>query len=754
MFVSNAKSMRNRLFYLTGILVFSSLFITELSFAQRRKKKEKDVVISIYDVDTLTNPIPLQRQLWHNRIDEAQALADRMDGMQDGKITYVADPVYTSVLTQAIMQDVDHYQVMIENMPIPLQGGVSEGQVRIGYLSNLVELMRKYNQDAKSDPVYWRRVVNNFRELVIAKQENRLYDYVVAHPDIYTMANSQVLDADKGAKAYVFVEVGRSNPKMMIKRLSEFANEPFADEIIGLAARVVPHEIYNYASSTNYTLSGAVRRSKDPLVQSIVRIADESKVPLKAMPFLSDIYNKRKTIAEIDKITADPDLFYKNLVRLKLEGETLGGDTYTNELQYRGLKYVRDMNDLHTEKDPIRFKGIDGFKPEELYFIMVYGQDEIYTSSFVGTFNRMMERMGDSVKGGDLLDKVRYDKFRTFIRMCAGYNTLSQFLTTMTPDKKLKLMSDFIAGLEKGKEEDLEDAVDVADAFGSIEEQELLNFLQKEVKINYEHSYKVRSMKGMRVYALLTTLFNGLKASDNQKALQKQSEILSLPPINLVPYKNLVDDSGVVYQQVFFYGDEDGKTSFSSFLGSFRDGKWKITPSKYWTVINSTAGKPTVIYANNPLPEPEDEEAQKELSKFLDSKNIHPTIVIHRGHSYHLPLTLERLNKYARVVMLGSCGGYHNLGTVLDLSPDAHIISSKQTGAMNVNEQIIKLLNAKIVEGKDIDWINMWQDLSGYFTTKLPKYKDTFDDYVPPHKNLGAIFIKAYRRLSGSEEPM
>jgi hypothetical protein len=26
------------------------------------------------------------------------------------------------------------------------------------------------------------------------------------------------------------------------------------------------------------------------------------------------------------------------------------------------------------------------------------------------------------------------------------------------------------------------------------------------------------------------------------------------------------------------------------------------------------------------------------------------------------------------------------------------------------------------------------------------KYKETFDDYVPPHKNLGAIFITAYKR--------
>src|SRR5690606_22534880 len=107
----------------------------------------------------------------------------------------------------------------------------------------------------------------------------------------------------------------------------------------------------------------------------------------------NDIHTKKKTIAEIDKITADHDLFYQNLVRLKTENVLLGGDTYTDELKYRGLKYVREMNDLHEAKDPVRFKCIENFPPEVLYFIIVYGQDEIYTSSFLGTYRRMMERL-------------------------------------------------------------------------------------------------------------------------------------------------------------------------------------------------------------------------------------------------------------------------------------------------------------------------------------------------------------------------
>jgi len=741
-------------FVLTVLLMVLMIY-PDSSDAQRRRRKKIAPEITIYDIDTLVNPIPLQRKMWHEKVDRVQRGADASDGRVDGFIYFSEDTVSTNLLTQAILRDVDQMQIMIENIPFNDDIGFSEGQQKIRYLSDLYELVRKYNADTRVDPIFWRRTVTNFRNMLIARHEGKLLSFVKDHPDIYSLTNSQLLENNREARAYVYTEMGRKEPAMMIKRLSEYAKDPFACDIIAEAAKVVPSEIYNFASSTNYTLSNAVRRCSDPLVQTIVRIATESKSPLKAMPFLADIYNKKKTIAEIDQITSNYDLFYKSLVRLKVDNDGgLGDKTLSDEIQYRGLKYVRDMNDLHEEKDAVRFKTIEGFTPIELYYIMVYGQDEIYTSSFVGTFKRMMERMGDTVKGGDLLTQVHYDKFRTFIRMCAGYNTLSTFLGTMDESTKSQLMKDFIAGLDKGADDDLEDAVDVADAFGSINDPKLIDFLQKEVRANYERSYKERSMKGMRVYALLATLFNGLKGSDNQAAIQAQSEILSLPPINLVQYKNLVDDSGIVYEQVFFYGDEDGKNSYASFMGNFRDGKWKVANSKYWTTITSTSGKPIVIYANNPLPEPEDEESQKQLADYLASKGISPTVVIHRGHSYHLPLTLERLNKKSRIVILGSCGGYHNLSVVLDHSPDAHIISSKQTGAMNVNEPIIKNIETLIQEGKDVEWIQLWKDLNNYFNTKMPSYKSTFADYVPPYKNLGAIFIKAYRRLSSNEEEL
>lgn len=744
---------------LAGILCTIALLCSFCVQAKDKKDKKEVKKLSVYEIDTIISPIPRNRELFHIRIDKEQTRASAADGdKNDGMIYYGEDTVLSRVLTKAILKDVDHIQVMIENMP-SLGDGFTDNQRKIFYLQAVWDMLVKYNNNTKTDPYYYKRLVANMRDFIIAYHENKAMDFIKAHVSIYTLENSQKLltDDNRAERAYIYEQMGEKDPKMMIKRLAEYGSEPFACSIIKNAARVLPGDIYNFASSTDPRTRNAIRNCKDPLVQTIVSITDESKSPLKAMAFLSEVYNKRKTIKQVDEITSDPDLYFQALVQLKLQNDSLAGDTYSSELGYRSLRYIREMNDLHEAKDPVRFKCIDKMSPAALYYIMVYGQDEIYTSSFLGSFKRMIERMRpfkgkvlDTVNcltGDQLLDTVHHDKFRTFIRMCAGYNTLSQFLATMDEDHKTVLMKSFIAGLEKGKEDDLEDAVDVADAFGSIHDSTLAAFLNDQVKKNYELSFKKKSTKGMYIYALLATLFEGTKTSDNDAAAQKQSDILKIPPINFVPHGKLVDDSNIVYEQFFFYGDEDGKNSYASFLGNFRDGKWKVVTNKYWSVITSIKGNPIVIYANLPVPEPEDEKAQQALCSYLDSLEIHPTIIVHRGHSYHLPTTMDRLAKQTKIIVLGSCGGYHNLSIVLDHSPDAHIISSKQTGAMSVNEPIIKAINDQLLEGKDINWISMWKDLNVYFEKKQD-VMEKFSDYVPPYKNLGAIFIKAYRRLA------
>jgi hypothetical protein len=163
-----------------------------------------------------------------------------------------------------------------------------------------------------------------------------------------------------------------------------------------------------------------------------------------------------------------------------------------------------------------------------------------------------------------------------------------------------------------------------------------------------------------------------------------------------------------------------------------------------WIEVSSTKGIPVIIYANKPLDEKEglDDKAQENLGEYLSDNELTPTIVIHRGHSYHVASTIKQLFRTTKVVFLGSCGGYQNINRVLDISPYAHIIASKQTGTGAVNGPMIMSITETLRQGKDLNWPEMWKNLG-----KKLKDNNMFEDYVPPYKNLGALFIMAYNKV-------
>jgi hypothetical protein len=325
--------------------------------------------------------------------------------------------------------------------------------------------------------------------------------------------------------------------------------------------------------------------------------------------------------------------------------------------------------------------------------------------------------------------------------MCAGYNKLDEFIATIDEENRKTLMATFVKNIDKNKETDLEDAVDVADSFGSINDVNVLEYLLSEVKENYERTYLENNKRGLILYFLLHTLCNAVLNPDaGSSELQNQ---LKVPPITYVPTQRLLNDSGAVIEQVFFYGDEDGKSSFASFQSNFKPEEWRIEKNDKWMTLTSLKGNSFVIYANLPLDEPLDEDAQRALCDHLDKANLSPSIVVHRGHSYHLPSTLSHLSTVNKIIILGSCGGYHNLSTILEQSEDAHIISSKQTGSMRVTDPILRSVHASVSNGKDINWIELWNGIGPLMNT--PQLQDLFNDYVPPHKNMGALFLKAFK---------
>ncbi len=324
---------------------------------------------------------------------------------------------------------------------------------------------------------------------------------------------------------------------------------------------------------------------------------------------------------------------------------------------------INDINALHeVTNENIRFKKIDRLSPAELYYLAVLGEEEMYTSSFVsGVYPRIMQRL-KTPKSDSLLRQLHGDYYKKFIKMCASYNTLDNFLEKMDKVTAQNLMRSFVDGLDNTTT--LEDAVDVANSFASIYNDQIRNLIQEQIQQKLKESRKQHNLRGETIYNLLNVIFLSIDTANRIDV----SARLGIKPVFTLPNQSLRDTSGRIIIQQFLYGDKGGPVVLDAFLARFsNNSNWKITHKPNWVEVRSVKGVPITIYSNLPLDETKelDERSKDSLEAYLISKNLEPSIVIHRGHSYSLRATISRLRDSAKLVLLGSCGGYQSLNQVL-----------------------------------------------------------------------------------------
>lgn len=706
-----------------------------------------------------TSNIPLSRQVFHDKIKAEQKRADLGDGKLDGLVRVSTVDEVNLEVTDALMRKVNELRNEVETDP-----ELATNNDKIRYLRFIENMVNRFNiswRTHKFPPSLAPMLVDNFAESMRANLKGEsIAGFINEVPYEVGTINAEIFKENIGyndSKKFLFLKFVQLHPDKILSNIGAYADEAFADSLILVAFNNNPSQLYSYAQATNSLQGKLIKRNTDIRIKTVVQLSG-LKDALFYFPFLDDLISGKQKLEDIARVVGngsrkyDSVGYYKLLVKTEIEYygrlihrdtpvAMLGTDGLTDMLQRKAIQhFINPINELHEVPNPaVRFKAIDPLNAQELYYMMVMGENEIFTSSYKTSFDRMMQHLGPNPRGDSLLMSVNFDHFKKFIKMAAGYNKLDTFLRSMKNTSEV-LMKAFVSNLENTGT--LEDAVDVADSYGSIKNPALLNSMLKYVSDNEIKCTKSRNQLGIKLYHLLKMIF---LSADSANHIDLSKEI-GIPPVYTADYNYVADDSGRIIQQVFFYGDKDGKESYSSYLSSFGKPDWQIIQTKEWTEIKSLKGRPVWIFANLPLDNATDKdaEAQKDLIEYLDANNLRPGIVIHRGHSYHLPYTIEQLPESAKIIMLGSCGGYKNLKLILDYAPEAQIISTKQIGARDINKPIIESINNTLRTGKNIDWRKMWDELEVNFSKGPRDKRDLFDDYIPPQKNLGALFIKAY----------
>ncbi|MFI5132192.1 MAG: hypothetical protein ACHQFX_19460 [Chitinophagales bacterium] len=702
-----------------------------------------------------------RRLINHEAIDKEQNNLLSADGRVDKQFVVTANDEVNMILTNSLIGTVDEFQFKTETDTL------LDHRLKVNYLTgiaNILKYIRLNWQSKKVDVLHLPVIIEAYDYSIKTDGSGKSIEPIIrALPyDVGTaVLASGIFDKNAGYKSskdLLILKYCTLNPSETFITLKNNPDVPFVDSLVKVVARKYPAQLYTYAQANNKL--GAIIRGihDDEFVKAVVRMS-KSKSGQQYFPFLDNIVKGKMSFEQIDSAEVDSVLYYRLLVKTQLDytERLLKKDTaiafkeLTAKLEKKAKDvFVTTINGLHDEADAVRFRIIQPLKAEELYYLAVLTDGLIYTSSYTkGVYPLMMKKVNN--RGDSLLMLMHFDKYRKFIKMAAGFNMLSNFLSSFPPSANPdsesdaeKLMKAFVGKLEEGT--GLEDGVDVADSYASVVEtippigKEMLHNIQA----NYQRNLLTNNKRGIAIYKILHNLF---LSADTLNKIDLTRE-LGIPPVYEVPFTALTNESGGVIVQLFIYGDKDGIGLFPSVLNMFGNANWKIDRSNsQWVTITSVKGKLVTLYLNRPLPEEknEDAEAQAALCKYLEKNKLYPTVTINRGHSYNAPYTIEQMFPTSKIVFMGSCGGYRLIHDILQKAPDAHIIGTKQIADVPVNNPFLKLLTDKLREGSNIDWIPFWKELDGMVTNEI------FEDYVPPYKNLGALFIKAYKRAMGEE---
>ena len=692
--------------------------------------------------------VPLNRQLFHDNIDNSQKAILHLNSKTDSIFTATDDFDVNLQLTQFLKVRIDNMEAMVEK-----DSSIDES-AKFKWLRGINDMLTDFISDYKFKNIkgiLLGDLILAYEEAMVSELQHRPITSIVENNEMEVgrilLQNFSLKDnlGINDSKNLLILKACQRNPENILKILSQHPNVPFADSLLAIMAYRNPEEFYNYASAPD-ALGKKIKKVNDPLVKTISNMASMPTGRF-FFPFLDEVYHKKINFDTLRSLADDESAYYKLLVKTEIDyaGRAQKGDTpfvmhvLTEKLRSKAIEvYIDEINALHEEKlDAVRFRKLDSLSATELYYLCVLGEEEIYTSSYLGVYKRIWQRM--TVERGDtLLNRVNHDYYKKFIRMAAAYNELDDFLLRMDQETAQTLMKSFVNDLDKSSS--LEDAVDVADSYASINNVQLKNLLVTQVQKNLLQNKRSGNVRGQKIYELLNTIFTSMDSSKTDAFAT-----LGIPPMFQMPVALLKDSTGKIIIEQFFYGDKDGVNIFNSFLRTYTNANWKITRKPEWAEVRSVKGTPIIIYANRPLDTEKDldAEAQKNMGYYIDSLGQDPTVILHRGHSYYVKSTIQQLPSSAKLVLLGSCGGYHSLNQVLSICPTAQIIASKQVGTGVVNITLIEAITETLRQGKDLNWPIMWQNLQSRFVGDT---KEKFDDYVAPHKNLGAIFIMAYNK--------
>lgn len=560
----------------------------------------------------------------------------------------------------------------------------------------------------------WARNINkvdsNLSSILKSSIGNRFVDYLAAYHPHIILRNKETL---------------KSNP--------EFAN------IVNKLAYFSPNSIKKYLGNSEHIITKQIMTSNEPIPKTLVQIFNQYQFNSKAYSLIHKILNREISVDEAHRIGQSDVQYLKALMNITVQKNPIGLHSVEEEQNQLSLKFIRSINDNPTQSHP-NLKEIRQFNAKEIYSLMVLGKEEIFQFAFDNCYYVLQQNLGET-SIVDFFPKVNYFKFREFSTLLANFHKFPELLyRNSTPDAR----QEFLEKLTKIDFSDInciEEAAVLCEFINNCEHTEIQTIIQTIIKAEYDAAELRKDQLAMAVYSLLASNI-GQRALVHADWFKDKKNNFSKYSLNYIDVAELKSKHNKIIEVNFFYNDGDGVASFNNYIQMFRlMPKWYIQDLGSYYYISSLEGNDYDIFANKPQQEISGQQA---IRDYLVYNKLEPSIIVHRGHSYHSQKTIDQMVGSPKFIFMGSCGGYYKISELLVRSPDAQILSTKQVGTMSINDPMLKSIRETLRNNKNIDWPSFWAEQE----LKLRGNKD-FKMYIPPHKNNGALFVNAFFKVVG-----
>ena len=529
-------------------------------------------------------------------------------------------------------------------------------------------------------------------------------------------------------------------PDEVLKKVDMYKGKYWSKDILEEATLNAPLSAKRYFNNTSHPVSVILGLSRDSIIRKFMQLSVEAKYESKPFLLFDEMASDCLSLTDASALCRDNNSLFKELMGIASQKNYIGRYNIEREMNYYALRYIRSINDKVDLPEKERFASLENLSCDEIYYLMVYGREEVFDATFQGLFTRFQTKCSASGYW-NAARFVSLPHYRSFIAMCAAYGKLDIFLSLFPASDQTILLTTFASSLDKERDA-LSDAATVAETITNTSNNTVLQVLQNTIKASYMHLELVQDYNGMAIYGILSALFKEKAVSDKKwfAVMAKKYKTGSLTTLS----NAVLMSQGIFVERMYFYDDQDGRDSYKNFIATFSASPyWRLDEYFSYAKVTSIGGKKIEIYANKPELE---ESGDREISAIIRGNNYAIGGIVHRGHSFHTEATLARVPAATRFIFVGSCGGFYKINTALSRAPDAQVISTRQIGIKQINDPIIFSFNEYVRQGKDINWKIFWDEMSA----KLGKNR-LFNDYVPPHKNLESLFVRAYYQIMSNE---